>query len=202
MSEDLSDVIVKLLILGDISVGKSSIMNSYLRIPFNSNIPSTIGIDYKINSTTYKGRKIKVQIWDSAGQERFKCYTKIYYRGTHGIILVYDVNDLNSIENLSTWIKEMKYEFEDREIIVLGNKIDLYDDIKLPEVDTFRYQHCLVSAKNSEGISGPIDAMVKRIARELIFPKTESDSSGSGSQSFSIFPIVLKPEKEKSKCCN
>lgn len=200
MSEDLPDVMVKLLILGDMSVGKSSILNSYLRIPFNTNIPSTIGIDYKINSTTYKGRKIKVQLWDSAGQERFKCYTKIYYRGAHGIILVYDVNDKESVENLSTWMKEMKNEFEDRCVIVFGNKIDLYDDIKLPEVDTFKYPHHLVSAKNSEGISGPIDAMVKKIARELIFPKTESDSSGS--QSFSIFPIVITPEKEKSTCCN
>ena len=100
---------LKVLLLGDTSVGKTCLLKRYTEDTFQDAYLSTIGFDYKFKIVTLKsGKEVKVQIWDTAGQERFRTITKTYYKGAHGIILTYDVTDQNSFKNIRNWIKQIE----------------------------------------------------------------------------------------------
>uniref|UniRef100_H3AHQ9 Ras-related protein Rab-13 n=1 Tax=Latimeria chalumnae TaxID=7897 RepID=H3AHQ9_LATCH len=102
------DHLFKLLLIGDSGVGKTCLIIRFAEDNFNSTYISTIGIDFKIKTVEIDGKKIKLQVWDTAGQERFKTITTAYYRGAMGIILVYDITDEKSFENIQNWMKSIK----------------------------------------------------------------------------------------------
>ncbi|XP_039074854.1 ras-related protein Rab-13 isoform X1 [Hyaena hyaena] len=102
------DHLFKLLLIGDSGVGKTCLIIRFAEDNFNSTYISTIGIDFKIRTVDIDGKKIKLQVWDTAGQERFKTITTAYYRGAMGIILVYDITDEKSFENIQNWMKSIK----------------------------------------------------------------------------------------------
>ena len=95
------DFLFKLLLIGDSGVGKTCILFRFSDDAFNTTFISTIGIDFKLKTIELKGKRIKLQIWDTAGQERFHTITTSYYRGALGIMLVYDITDAKSFNNIS-----------------------------------------------------------------------------------------------------
>eukprot|EP01125_Pyxidicula_operculata_P009635 TRINITY_DN3161_c3_g1_i1.p1 TRINITY_DN3161_c3_g1~~TRINITY_DN3161_c3_g1_i1.p1 ORF type:complete len:204 (+),score=33.38 TRINITY_DN3161_c3_g1_i1:16-627(+) len=120
------EIPVKLLLLGDSGVGKSSLMIRQCDQEFNFNTLSTVGIDFKEQRIEINEKQIKLQIWDTAGQERFRTITKSYYRGAQGYILVYDITSRMSFEHIKYWLNEVKkHGREDFYTILVGNKIDL-----------------------------------------------------------------------------
>jgi Ras-related protein Rab-1A len=132
MNQDY-DYLFKLLLIGNSSVGKSSLL-----LRFSDNIFSeryhfylfsflpTIGVDFKIRTFESSGSTVKLQIWDTAGQERFKTITASYYKGAHGIILVYDITDRQSFKDIENWLAEVdKYGNENVVKMLVGNKSDL-----------------------------------------------------------------------------
>ncbi|XP_077320055.1 ras-related protein Rab-13, partial [Lithobates pipiens] len=120
------DHLFKLLLIGDSGVGKTCLIVRFSEDSFNSTYISTIGIDFKIRTTEIQGKKIKLQVWDTAGQERFKTITTAYYRGAMGIILVYDITDERSFENIQNWMKSIKENAAAGvERMLLGNKCDM-----------------------------------------------------------------------------
>jgi len=120
------DQLFKILIIGDSGVGKSCLLLQFSDGVFVEEFISTIGVDFKVKLLDIKGKRIKLQIWDTAGQERFRTITASYYRGAHGIIVVYDVTDKNSFENVSKWLKEID-SFAGPNVVKLlvANKCDL-----------------------------------------------------------------------------
>ena len=102
------DVLVKLLLIGDSGVGKSCLLLRYSDDKFNTSHITTIGIDFKIKTVDLDQKKVKMQIWDTAGQERFRTITAAYYRGAHGVLLVYDVTDEGSFENVRNWMRNIE----------------------------------------------------------------------------------------------
>ena len=100
------DHIFKILLIGDAGVGKSSILLRFTDDAFEEHLASTIGVDFKVKTVQLGGKTVKLTIWDTAGQERFRTLTSSYYRGCHGIILVFDVNERASFESLERWLKE------------------------------------------------------------------------------------------------
>ncbi|XP_051054870.1 ras-related protein Rab-13 isoform X2 [Phodopus roborovskii] len=102
------DHLFKLLLIGDSGVGKTCLIIRFAEDNFNNTYISTIGIDFKIRTVEIEGKRIKLQVWDTAGQERFKTITTAYYRGAMGIILVYDITDEKSFENIQNWMKSIK----------------------------------------------------------------------------------------------
>ncbi|XP_022238981.1 ras-related protein Rab-8B-like [Limulus polyphemus] len=102
------DYLFKLLLIGDSGVGKTCILFRFSEDAFNATFISTIGIDFKIRTVELDGKKIKLQIWDTAGQERFRTITTAYYRGAMGIMLVYDVTNDKSFENIKNWIRNIE----------------------------------------------------------------------------------------------
>ena len=117
---------IKILLLGDTSVGKTCFLKRYTDDTFQDAYLSTIGFDYKFKVVTLKsGKEVKVQIWDTAGQERFRTIAKSYYRGAHGIILVFDVTNQKSFDNIRKWLNQIKEQAKKTICIVLiANKID------------------------------------------------------------------------------
>jgi len=122
------DYLFKLLLIGDSGVGKTCVLFRFSEDAFNSTFISTIGIDFKIRTIELDGKKIKLQIWDTAGQERFRTITTAYYRGAMGIMLVYDITNEKSFDNIKNWIRNIEeHASADVEKMILGNKCDMND---------------------------------------------------------------------------
>ncbi|KAI3472026.1 hypothetical protein Pfo_029781 [Paulownia fortunei] len=120
------DLSFKILLVGDSAVGKSSLLVSFISNVVDDLSP-TIGVDFKIKFLTVGEKRLKLTIWDTAGQERFRTLTSSYYRGAHGIILVYDVTRRNTFTNLSdVWAKELELYSTNEDCIkmLVGNKVD------------------------------------------------------------------------------
>mmetsp|Transcript_10113 Transcript_10113/g.42491 ORF Transcript_10113/g.42491 Transcript_10113/m.42491 type:complete len:175 (+) Transcript_10113:242-766(+) len=120
------DYLFKLLLIGDSSVGKSCLLLRFSDGSFNESQMSTIGVDFKIRTLELDKKTFKLQIWDTAGQERFRTIAAAYYRGAQGIIIVYDVTNKQSFENVEMWLSEVnKYGSGDVNKLLVGNKSDL-----------------------------------------------------------------------------
>ena len=133
--DNTSESVYKVLLLGDSTVGKTCFLMRYTDNTFQEIHMSTIGLDYRLKTMTLNsGKQVKVQIWDTAGQDRFRAITKNYYKGAHGIILIYDVTNQLTFENVTNWINQIKEEASDKvTIFLVGNKID---DEKNRKVET------------------------------------------------------------------
>lgn len=116
----------KLLLIGDSGVGKSCLLLRFADSSYIESFISTIGVDFKIKTIELDGKIIKLQIWDTAGQERFRTITSSYYRGAHGIIVIYDITDAESFSNVKQWMAEIeRFACEKVNRLLVGNKCDL-----------------------------------------------------------------------------
>mmetsp|Transcript_23366 Transcript_23366/g.20305 ORF Transcript_23366/g.20305 Transcript_23366/m.20305 type:complete len:137 (-) Transcript_23366:904-1314(-) len=122
------DFIAKLLIIGDSGVGKTCLLLRFCENNFTTSHLATIGIDFKLKNIETQGKKIKMQIWDTAGQERFKTITQTYYRGAMGIVLTYACNDMDSFNNVDSWMSQIKtHASHEVQMILVANKSDMPD---------------------------------------------------------------------------
>jgi len=129
-------VLLKVIILGDSGVGKTSLMNQYVNKKFSSQYKATIGADFLTKEVMVDDRLVTMQIWDTAGQERFQSLGVAFYRGADCCVLVYDVNNAKSFETLSSWMDEFLVQASPRDsenfpFVVLGNKIDLEESKRM-----------------------------------------------------------------------
>mmetsp|Transcript_78783 Transcript_78783/g.211562 ORF Transcript_78783/g.211562 Transcript_78783/m.211562 type:complete len:206 (-) Transcript_78783:254-871(-) len=123
-------VLLKVIILGDSGVGKTSLMNQYVNKKFSNQYKATIGADFLTKEVTVDDRLVTMQIWDTAGQERFQSLGTIFYRGADCCVLVFDVNTPKTFENLDSWRDEFLVQAGPRDpdnfpFVILGNKIDV-----------------------------------------------------------------------------
>ena len=123
----IEESVYKVLLLGDTDVGKTCFLIKYTDNIFHENHIATIGLDYRVKKIILKnGKEISLQIWDTAGQDRFRAITKNYYKGAHGIVLIYDITNNQTFENVSKWVNQIHEEVSLNVVIFLaGNKIDL-----------------------------------------------------------------------------
>lgn len=120
------DYIFKILLIGNSAVGKSSLLMRFAEDIFSESFLPTIGVDFKIRTLEAAGSKVKLQMWDTAGQEKFKSILTSYYKGTHGVLLVFDITDKQSFADVQLWMSEVeKYGRENVVKILVGNKKDL-----------------------------------------------------------------------------
>ena len=197
MSED---IVYKVLLLGDSTVGKTCFLLRYCDKTFQDAHLSTIGLDYRLKSMTLKNKKnIKLQIWDTAGQDRFRAITKNYYKGANGIILIYDVTNLQTFENVKNWITQIREEANKNVVIFLaGNKADLpeesravqkEDGQKMAEEYNMPFQE--TSAKEGINVNETFQELVEKIDEvfsKLEIPKAEQKN-------------ILFNGKKKKSCC-
>uniref|UniRef100_A0A8B9BYZ8 small monomeric GTPase n=1 Tax=Anser brachyrhynchus TaxID=132585 RepID=A0A8B9BYZ8_9AVES len=192
------DYLFKLLLIGDSGVGKTCLLFRFSEDAFNTTFISTIGIDFKIRTIELDGKKIKLQIWDTAGQERFRTITTAYYRGAMGIMLVYDITNEKSFDNIKNWIRNIEeHASSDVERMILGNKCDMNEkrqvskekgeklaidygikfletsaksSINVEEVrDGCLYAYELLNDNSSSGAGGPVKITENRSKKSSFF---------------------------------
>ena len=162
------DYLFKVLLLGDSDVGKSSLILRYTDETFNSKLVNSIGVDFKMKKREIDGKIIKVQIWDTAGHERFRSITYSYYRGANSIIIVFDLSDKKSFISITEWLKQIeKHAKENVFKFLVGNKSDLEDErqVAYEEAKQYADEHDLpyieTSAKNGININELFDSSIK-----------------------------------------
>ena len=174
------DCVYKVLLLGDSSVGKTCFLLRYCDKTFQEAHLSTIGLDYRLKSMTLQsGKNIKLQIWDTAGQDRFRAITKNYYKGANGIILIYDVTNRQSYENVKNWITQIREEANPNVVIYLaGNKVDVSEEEKVVKTEEgkkiaeeFNLPLYETSAKNGVNINRIFEELVEKV--DEIYSKLE-----------------------------
>ncbi|KAF9116446.1 GTP-binding protein of the rab [Mortierella sp. AM989] len=203
------DYLFKLLLIGDSGVGKSCLLLRFADDTYTESYISTIGVDFKIRTIELEGKTVKLQIvrklayagyafgthWDTAGQERFRTITSSYYRGAHGIIVVYDVTDQDTFANVKQWLAEIdRYASEGVNKLLVGNKSDLTnkkvveytaakefaDQLAIPFLET--------SAKSATNVEQAFMTMAKQIKDRMgsatVTPTgaTKNIKVGSGQQ--------------------
>lgn len=161
---------LKLLMIGETNVGKSSILLRFTEDEFNENMQSTVGMDYKTKQITIDGNTVKLAIWDTAGQERFRTLTPSYYRDGQGAILMFDVTDRHTFTKLETWLNELNTYCNKIDIVkmVVGNKIDLPNrEVSMEEGLEFARRHQTLyiesSAKTADGVKCCFEELVQKI---------------------------------------
>ena len=148
----------KIIFIGDVSVGKTSIINVLMGQKFNNEYEASIGVDFFSKTIKYKGKTIKLQIWDSAGQEKFRSLIPNYIRGSSLVFIVYDITNRKSFENLQSWI-DFVNNIENSNIVILANKIDLENQrqVQTEEGQKFctekNYDFFEVSAKEDNNLN-------------------------------------------------
>ena len=162
------DYLFKVLLLGDSDVGKSSLILRYTDETFNSKLVNSIGVDFKMKKREIDGKIIKVQIWDTAGHERFRSITYSYYRGANSIIIVFDLSDKKSFISITEWLKQIeKHAKENVFKFLVGNKSDLVDErqVAYEEAKQYADEHDLpyieTSAKEGININELFDSSIK-----------------------------------------
>jgi Ras-related protein Rab-8A len=202
------DYLIKLLLIGDSGVGKSCLLLRFSDDSFTPSFITTIGIDFKIRTIDLEGKRIKLQIWDTAGQERFRTITTAYYRGAMGILLVYDVTDEKSFNNIRNWIRNIEqHATESVNKILIGNKCDMVEKKVVDSArgkalaDEYGIKFLETSAKNSINVEEAFITLAKDIKKRLI---DNTDATPTSSQKDGgVKPLDdKKTAGSKSSCCS
>ena len=169
----------KIIFTGDVAVGKTSIINVLMGQKFASEYEASIGVDFFSKTMKYKGKIIKLQIWDSAGQEKFRSLIPNYIRGSSLVFIVYDVSNRKSFESLQQWINFVN-NIENSNIVIIGNKNDLKDkrEVTLEEgqkfCETKNFEFFEVSAKDGTNLN---KMLFNSVASLPFFMSINSDGS-------------------------
>ena len=197
---------LKLLIIGDSSVGKTSMLLSYTDNYFPESHLATIGVEYKVKEIVTDKYNISLQIWDTAGQERFRSITKSFFRNTNGIIFVYDVTCRKSFQSVKEWIKDSELHDNGFDKILCGNKIDLKEkrEVNFDELEEFGMKKKIEVMEISARERINIDEAFQKIINLILSNKTDkeiTDEFGIKNNNNDINLDKNNTKKRKQGCC-
>ena len=210
MDDDNYEVMFKVVLVGDSSVGKTNIMSKYLKNEFHEDSKATVGVEFGSKQFTVEGHQIKAQIWDTAGQERYKAITSAYYKGAKGAFVVYDITRKQSFDSVDRWINDIKAAADKNlTIIIIGNKCDLEDQRQVSKeqgeekAKSNEVAFMETSAFSGENLDKAFDKMVNEV-----FKKCHEEMTSDGevepvgpSKDISLDKTKPKDAGKKKKCC-
>lgn len=207
----------KTILIGDASVGKTSLLQRFIHNRFKIEYNCTIGVDYWVKSLQLDNQAtVDLQIWDTCGQERFKTITRQYYRDTHGCILVFDLTKKETFKNIEIWIEDIKnFGNHEMSLIVVGNKCDLVEnrEVSKEEIDQFlqnyNYEYIEVSALTGENVKLGFEKISKLMTIEnenaqnksIMKKKFKVDNRNVTMNKSVELNDKERKTKKKSNCC-
>ena len=201
--DDNYDEKIKIMIIGESKIGKTSLISRYCNNKFiGGAYLSTIGIDFQIKNLVINKKNIRLQIWDTAGQERYRNIAKNYFQSSDGFIIVYDISDIESFEKLDYWIEQIKTNSQENiKMILFGNKCDLIDDRQIKKEEGEEYAKTKktkffeVSAKDGTNVNEAFEYFVNDILNS--FSQTENYKKRKSK----MLSVPIELPKKKSSCC-
>ena len=198
----------QILIIGDSSVGKTSILTRYTNGTFKEEYLATVGLDYYSKEEIFNTKTINVKLWDTAGQERYKSLTQSYFKNAEGVIVTYDITNTESFDNLKFWINSIKTNMENKNmfipVIIIGNKTDMEEsrEIMTEDAEKFaeenKYKYYETSAKTGEGV----DKAIRDLINQILNQSGNDDQKEFRKDSVQIKESTEeKSEKKKKGCC-
>ena len=168
----MNEISIKLLLVGNSNVGKTSIILQYIDNFFPKGHLSTIGVEFKVKTFEYRSFKIDLQIWDTSGQERFHSITKNFFRNADCIFFVYDITNYKSFEDAKIWIKEAEEIGNFFQKMLIGNKCDLVEkrEVSEEELNNYSKENNIISlemsAKEKNNLNEAFNEMIKLIFKD------------------------------------
>ena len=207
MSDEDYEMMIKIILIGDSAVGKTNIMNKYLKGTFNENTKATVGVEFGSKLFNIENHKIKAQIWDTAGQEKYKAITGAYYKGSKGAFVVYDITRKETFESTDKWINDLKVTADPKiNIILIGNKCDLEDKREVlkdqgeEKAKSFGCAFLETSALSGDNIDKGFEMMVSEIFKIFGEETFDDDEFGTVERGEDINLDNTK-KVEKKGCC-
>ncbi|XP_052071534.1 ras-related protein Rab-26-like isoform X3 [Mytilus californianus] len=198
--EHSDEVFYKVMLIGDSGVGKTCLLVRFKDGAFLSgSFISTVGIDFRNKVVDVEGTKVKLQIWDTAGQERFRSVTHAYYRDAHALLLLYDVTNKASFDNIRAWLGEInEYAQEDVVIMLLGNKADMAGErmIRTEDGEKLAKEYNVAFMETSAKTGMNVDLAFMAVAKDLKMKKTRKPADPK----FNVAEYVLQ-ERKSGGCC-
>ena len=199
------ELLYKIIIIGDAAVGKSNILTRYSKNEFSENTKSTVGVELGVKFIKVKGVNAKIQIWDTAGEERYRSITSSYYKGSHGCFIVYDITNESSFDNVEKWYEYVQKEAgKNISIILVGNKCDLENERKITkEKGQEKAKNLKCAFFETSALSG---VNISEIFEELTNNIYESTGGVKNEDEFDIEfendnKVVNLNKNEKKSCC-
>ena len=201
------DKTCQILLIGDSSVGKTSLIQRYANGIFKEEYLATVGLDFYTKQETINNINVLVRLWDTAGQERFKSLTPNYFKNAEGVIITYDITSSQSFENLKFWINSIKTNLGEKNIIIpiiiVGNKLDKEDmrDITREEAEKFakenKYKYFETSAKTGEGV----DDAIRDLVNQVLEKSEQFEEERNERKSIKINSEQPEDNVKKKGCC-
>ena len=197
------DYLFKYLIIGNSGVGKSCLLIRFTDDKYEEGYVTTIGVDFKIKTLIIEGKSVKLQIWDTAGQERFRNIVSSYYKGAQGIMMVYDITDLESFRYLDSWLKEIeKNASKNVYKILVGNKSDLENrKITFEKGKEFANLHGMKFFETSAKENKNVEEAFKEMTKDIINSKNKVNEKINSNSNFVIGKKKGKDLNKKRGCC-
>eukprot|EP00484_Ammonia_sp_Unknown_P005353 CAMPEP_0197056828 /NCGR_PEP_ID=MMETSP1384-20130603/90060_1 /TAXON_ID=29189 /ORGANISM="Ammonia sp." /LENGTH=202 /DNA_ID=CAMNT_0042491001 /DNA_START=96 /DNA_END=704 /DNA_ORIENTATION=+ len=170
------DYLFKFTIIGDSGVGKSCLMMRFADDTFNESFITTIGVDFRFRTINVDDKVVKLQIWDTAGQEKFKTITSSYYRNAHAVMIVYDVSDRKSFDNIESWLGDIEKFCPDKvSKMIIGNKCDIEPSERQVELsfaqsyaENLKIPYMETSAKTADNVEHAFYSMVQQLIKNKV----------------------------------
>ena len=204
---------IKIILLGDVSVGKTAIINRYIDGKFDDNYSCTISVQSRKKEISFnQDISIEMSIWDTCGEEKYRALTRQYYRESNGILLVFDLNRNKTFLNLTKWMKEIK-EVAPKDVLIalVGNKVDLKREVNKNDVENFAEENNLIYYEISAKDGINVDFAFEKLAKVIIEKMKDENENRLKEKDDSIYDLTFEDIQtksldniygKKSNCCN